>query len=293
MAKDKKHLIIGADGYIGGQVLNHLNNENYETLSTTRRISEVNSEKIFLDLSSNVENFLLPTELEAAYLCAGPKNISICEDKKELMHLTHVNNTVKIAEKISQSGGFIVGLSSIAVFNGNESYYKSDHSYSPANEYGRQRCDFEMQMNNKIGENHAIVRFCKIFRKDLPILKEWKLLWKNNKPIRPFNDLIIAPVPITTISDIIVKAGQRKINTIFNVSGKEDVSYADIANLLAKRLSLPSYLVQPISSFDAGIDLHYTPQHSTLDMSITEDELGISAPNIHDIIEYIAPSFES
>jgi dTDP-4-dehydrorhamnose reductase len=102
--------------------------------------------------------------------------------------------------------------------------------------------------------------------------------------ITPFHDMYLSPVPLAFAVGALQRIGERKPGGIVQVSGECDVSYAEVATLLARRLGVSPDLVQPISFASAGIGSETAPPNTTLDAARLAD-IGLAIPPVWNTIE--------
>src|SRR6516164_8155264 len=69
------------------------------------------------------------------------------------------------------------------------------------------------------------------------------------------------------------------------ISGPRDISYAEIAACLARRLNADPTLVRSVSAASAGMPEGSTPRYTTLDSSALRARFGIAAPGPWPTIE--------
>jgi len=101
----------------------------------------------------------------------------------------------------------------------------------------------------------------------------------GGKPVKAFDDMTVAPVPIELATAAIGAFLQHRLPGAYQFTGPRDVSYAEIARHLAGMLGMSTGLVEPVSAYSAGMPKGSTPPHTTLDSSLLRDTFGIVVPD--------------
>ena len=144
-------------------------------------------------------------------------------------------------------------------------------------EYGRQKAEAEKQLL-ALGENVAIVRFTKIISPGMQIIHTWCDNLRSSRIICPFSNYVMSPVPNILAVEILYRIAQKRICGIHQVSGPKDITYAEAAYHIAKRLHVGEHLIRPTTIEDAGEIIEHNPVFSTLDSTETEKKVGIQIP---------------
>ena len=69
----------------------------------------------------------------------------------------------------------------------------------------------------------------------MPLITGWIDCLPRGEPIRPFSDLMIAPLSMAIVTDALAKIVEGRHGGIFQASGARDVSYAEVARHIARR----------------------------------------------------------
>jgi dTDP-4-dehydrorhamnose reductase len=270
-------LIIGGDSNIGSALLTSLEAEGNKVLSTTCFYENVNDRCFFLDLSADMNSWVMPSRsIKTAIICAAITSHEQCQLNPEQSWQVNVGGTVALATRLVKAGVFVIFLSSNAVFNGEKPFAKDTNPVTPKTEYGRHKAEAENQLL-KLGNKVAVVRFSKVITSVMPLIKNWISDLKAGKVIHPFIDMVIAPVPISFAVSVLCSIAIKHLPGIIQVSAKQDVLYADLARYIAFKLGCNEDLVQPISFLDAGIS--YASENTTLESSRLL-ELGLQPPDV-------------
>jgi len=270
-------LIVGGDSTIGGILAEAYEVDSKPVWKTTRHRNKVNKRCLFLDLFDDLNSWHLPHELiRTAIFCAAVTSHEECRLNPELSWRVNVRSTVALATRMVEAGVFVVFLSSNAVFNGDSAHACSTDQPTAITEYGRQKAEAERQLI-KLGDRVAIVRFSKVITPKMPLIKDWIRNLKTGNVIHPFLDMMISPVPVTFATSVLSEIALKQIPGIFQVSAKQDITYANLAGYIADKLNVNDELVQPISYRDVGFT--DVARNTTLDSSgLTV--LGLQPPDV-------------
>jgi dTDP-4-dehydrorhamnose reductase len=131
----------------------------------------------------------------------------------------------------------------------------------------------------------GILRLAKIVAPGMALFQQWRKTLAASQPIYPFRDMFIAPTRIGVTAAAITALLTEQCPGIWQLSGPEDVSYAEIAAHIGRSLRAEPNLVQPIAAASAGMPTGSTPRHTTLDSSFLRSAFGIASPEPWTTIE--------
>lgn len=272
-------LIIGVDSSLGSSIQEFLHSRHKSVIGTSRRKKTLTDSRFFLDLSQKLDTtWTPPEEVSVVYFCAAVTSLEACRTDPKHSALVNVHNTVSIARKCSESGIQIIFPSTSQVFDGTIPHRKPYDVISPMTEYGRQKAEAERKIL-ELGKDVTIVRFNKIINSRLPLIRQWIDSLISHQKIFPFSDYTMAPVSISLAVECICRLAEGRNSGIFHISAPEDITYADAAVHIAKRLHIDSELVSPKKIADSGIKFEHNPCCTSLDSSDIENKLGIIIPD--------------
>jgi dTDP-4-dehydrorhamnose reductase len=267
-------LVAGGDGLIGRALVEHLADRNIPVLATTRHRG-ARPDRLHLDLAENPDQWVLPSRISTAYLLAGTTNMAACESDMAETRRINVTNTLALAGQLRDRGGHVVVVSTNLVHAGTTPFATIDRPVAPQNTYAAQKTEVERALLE--AGNASILRITKIAESIENLATQWaaNLVW--GKPVQPFSDLVCAPVALTQVIDVLTELGRRRESGIYQFGADRDVSYPEIAVMLADRIGVDRSLVRPVSSRDAGVRLAACPAYTTLESAATFCALGIGA----------------
>jgi dTDP-4-dehydrorhamnose reductase len=277
-------LIVGADGVIGSELLRQFRQIGARVWGTTRRRELAQADRPYLNLADDIGAWQAPGPVSLAVLSAGISKIETCRREPEATAIVNVEGVTKLARKLTSDGALMIYLSTNQVFDGSRANRAALDSYSAATEYGRQKADVEQRLLALDGAT-CILRLTKVVQPDMPLLRGWCESLREGRPIHPFTDMVMAPIPLSFVVEAIQRLGEERLTGIFQASGAKDVTFAEVAYHIAERIGAPKDLVQPISVSAAGLPPEAAPLHTTLDATALRAALGLAPPDVWTTID--------
>ena len=199
---------------------------------------------------------------DVAFFCAALARMNHCEsDPKGTAHI-NVTQTIKLLERLNSQNTHSVFLSTNQVFDGSKPFIEANAPTSPLNEYGRQKVVVEEWC--KAHDHCAVLRLSKVMAPEMGLFDGWFAGWAKGEAAEAFEDMSLAPVWIDDVVDAMIQIAQEKRTGIQQISGSEDVSYAEVARRLAPRKDW----VRAISYRDKGIPDIHSARYSSYQVTI-------------------------
>lgn len=286
-------LVIGSDSTIGRALAFRAQYAGDHVIGTSRRLPlSDDRSSILLDLTSDSFSADGLPDADVVYLCAAMTRFVDCEANPKLAKLVNVVRIGQIAQHYLQRGSFVVFLSSSAVFSGHIAAPLETATAAPVTTYGKQKYEAE-QLLVDIAKSYkagrlSIVRMTKVLSPDFPLLRQWRAELENGQTIRPLSDLILCPIALPYVTASLYELGLKRKSGVFHISGHADLSYAELASLLADRWGYSKILVKPSNSDELGVNLLSNPRYSSLGMARTTMELGIRPQSLQDLVEELS-----
>ena len=276
-------LVVGGDSLIGRALVRTVEVQGRAVLATTRRRGCAGPRRPHLELAQDPSDWTPPDRVSVAFLLAAAANqLSCCADPAAARRI-NVDNTTALARRLIDCGAFVVFTSTNLVFDGEQARYPTCAAPHPTSEYGRQKADAERALL-ALGSRVAVVRLTKVLSAELPLIANWVAALKAGRAVEAFTDLICAPMPVDFVAEALAGIGAQEKGGLFHLSGADEMSYAEFAAALARRLGADPSLVRPVTSRDAGLRLQAIPKHSSLDASGVVDALGLAPPPIEAVL---------
>jgi dTDP-4-dehydrorhamnose reductase len=269
-------LLIGIDSTIGRSMAAYLSTTASPFHATTRRPQGASTRCSFLDLRYDLTSWRPPPGTGPVYICAAISQIDACERDPTESAQVNTEGPITIARRCAESGAFVVFLSTSQVFDGATPRCRPEDSPSPLTTYGRQKALAEAGIG-ALGSQSAIVRLTKVLPPDSGLLGGWIDALQAGDVIRPFSDLVFAPVTIDFAVGILLHIGERRLPGIFHASATHDISYEQAALHLCRRIGADEGLIEPSLAAEVRPEM-VRQEHSSLDPSSLQ-KLGFEAPS--------------
>jgi dTDP-4-dehydrorhamnose reductase len=282
-------LLIGGDSEIGAATAGVLKARNIAGAATTRRRDQASADRPFLDLAAPLDDWQPPQGTRAACVFVSVARLAACAaDPVRSAHI-NVDQTIALTDRLLAQDIHVLFLSSNQVFDGSRAHLPADAPHSPVSEYGRQKAQTEaaLMQRQADGASIAILRLSKVISPNMALIRDWIGALKQKKPIRAFHDMAMAPVPAGLVSEAVLALMQDRSRGVFQLTGPRDVSYADTARYLARRLDVDPALVEETSALENGQPPGATPRHTTLDCSAIRDRFAVQCPDAWPVIETV------
>ncbi|MFH1309451.1 MAG: sugar nucleotide-binding protein [Candidatus Omnitrophota bacterium] len=279
-------MIVGSDSLIGGALMSELKRTGRQVIGTTRRRETVDTDHFYLDLLKDPGTWNCPDFVTVAFVCASVTRIESCRRDPVESARVNVKGIFELVRNLTEKGIFVIYLSTNQVFDGTVPHRLPDDQLSPITEYGKQKAEAE-RLISRFDPLVAIVRFSKILEPRNPLFCEWQRLLRKGKVIHPFFDMVMAPVGLACAVSILSIMGEHCLPGIFQVSGNEDVSYAEVAHIGATICGVDERLVQPVLSSRSGCYLEKVVEHTTMDVTRLKLVFGVEIPDVRTTIKTI------
>ena len=240
----KKILIIGAESKIGKSLYFYLKKKNFKVVGTSRKKK---SKLNYLNLSWNIKNWPDLFQCDVIICCAGITKIKDCDENKSLSKKINFYSLNKIIQKYKiKNKTQIIFFSSTNVFDGKKEFMKPKDRRLPQNNYGKlKKISEDLVLKN----NGLVIRVGKIVDGLEDLLLKWIKLLKKNKKIYPYANLNTSLVSIGNLLDLVVFLINKNKKGIVHLSGLNEISYYQIASMLAKKINFSKNLVIPKKNF--------------------------------------------
>ena len=123
---------------------------------------------------------------DCVIICAAITNIAECEENPNLCKKINLINTIRLIDNVIANDSFVIFLSSSAVFDGTQSFYKHTDETNPISEYGK--CKNFVEEHIKKNNVNILVAVPST-------IQRIKLYYGNNKINHPFKVLIMTGEP--------------------------------------------------------------------------------------------------
>ncbi len=278
-------LIIGASGYIGGNIFGHLFKMGKQSIGTY--YSSPKKDLRYFDLknprldSLNVDL----SQVNHAIICSARTKIMDCEENWRETYELNVTGTKKLIENLFEKNISPIFLSSDRVFDGRKGNYDEKDTTSPYYNYGRHKKAIEdFLLGTK--QNYTILRLSRVFglaEYDKTLLTTLAGQLKRGETIRCADDQRFSLTYIGDLIKIIEGVLARNLYGVCNIASIGPFSRFELVKIIKKELKIDSGEIIPCSIRDFGF---FDPLPSDLSMN---NEKIKRCLNMHfpDIYEYL------
>jgi dTDP-4-dehydrorhamnose reductase len=271
MAGARRILIVGGESKLGRALADahRAGGDHVETTSRHPRAGQV-----ALDLATVADDWCVPGEFDAAYLCAAVTSLHTCETDPRGAERINVEGTLAVARALQRRGVFVVFPSTNLVFDGTRPDIPPESVPSPRCEYGRQKMAVENALRSS-STPAAIVRLTKVIEPAHPLFTGWITELKRQQPVSVFTDYRAAPLALAEVVAALVAITTAQAAGLHHLSACADLSYVDIARHFAAELGASPHLVTGFLRPASAIP---SPLHTTLERSEWQKNAGWQRP---------------
>ncbi len=245
-------------------------------IETTRRPGA--GQRFALDLSVPPADAAPPPAADVAYLLAAVTDLAACE--RDPIGTARINerHTIDLARRLVAQGAHVVFPSTNLVFDGSTPARAAAEPVSPTTEYGRQKARAEAALG-ELAPKAAVLRLSKVVSPGTEPFASWIRRLRQGETIDAFADKVCAPVTLEDAARLLFAIGKRRLEGVFQASAVRDMSYAEAARLLARRVGANMGQVRETLGRDRDVREPFRPRHTTLDASRLTTTLGWSPPD--------------
>jgi dTDP-4-dehydrorhamnose reductase len=252
----RKAVIIGSSGLVAPALGRRLREEGWQVWHASR------TGGIRLDLA-DLDMSALPSDVDTVFLVAAETALRRCEDEPRATRIINVEAPARIARFYAGKRAHVVMISTNLVFDGMLPSVPATSTRRPACVYGQQKAELEDALRALSGPA-TVLRITKIVESLRQLVAIWSDDLAGGRTIRPFSDLVCAPVTLTRALDILVHAAKYRASGVFQHSGNRDIDYAEIARALCRNMEVADALIEPVRGANLPLPPVALPRHTTL-----------------------------
>ena len=249
-------LIIGASGFIGGNVLAHARRAGLRAAGTSfsaQRPGLLRFDMLRDDIRPVIPRDFLEGAGACAVLCSAVSRIDACWAERERSYALNVLGTIKTLAALKELGIKTAFLSSEAVFDGERGYYNEDSPTSPVNEYGKYKVAVEKYMLSDFPES-LILRLSMVVA-DTPgedhLFAHWHDQISQGQPLVCIAGQIFSPTFVGDVARGIVTALGMDLRGLHHLSNSEYFQREELARQFLYAAGAKSaVVVKPLAEFN-------------------------------------------
>ncbi|MEC7863809.1 MAG: SDR family oxidoreductase [Bacteroidota bacterium] len=244
-----KILITGSNGLLGQKLLHKLRQDSlvkiFATSKGENRVSEKNGYSYFeLDITDKkqVAELIANKTPDVVINTAAMTNVDLCEDKKHACDSLNVDAVRYLADACEKINAHLIHISTDFIFDGEAGPYKEEDEPNPLSYYGLSKLKSEQIL---YGHNckYTILRTIILFGVGESLSKGNIVIWakgalEKGEPLNIIDDQFRAPTLAEDLADACILAAKKKVDGIFNVSGRDIMSIYEMVERIGKYYDL-------------------------------------------------------
>lgn len=255
-------IIIGVDSTIGRALCFSLIARGDRVTGTTRR--QPSGAGVYLDLTDERAGEADLPQADVAFFCAAVTRFADCRAQPEVALRVNVITPVALAARLVRSGTRVVLLSTSAVLDCAVPRMLPERPLAPSSSYGRYKAAAEDRFL-ALGAGAAVLRLSKVLTPESKLFSDWIAALCRGERIRAFADLRFSPIRVDDAVGALTAIADRRESGLFQVSGADDISYADAARHLASGLGVGPDLIDVCPALESGIPAEELTAYTSLD----------------------------
>lgn len=278
-------IIIGASGYIGGNLLEYFNKKEKNVIGTYFHTAKKGLRYFDLknpDLTALGINL---KEVRYGFICSAISKIDECKKNEKESYQINVLGTQKLLQQFFDYGIKPIFLSSDAVFEGKKGNYKEDDERNPCTVYGKHKKIIEdFLINSK--ESYLIIRLSKIFgtkKNDGTLLTSMLSQIEDDKEISCSTDQIFCPTHIDDLVKALDLALQDGLTGVYNLASPESFSRFELGEMIKNQLNINTGKIKPCLTKDFNF-LDSRSMNTSMDCQKFLRDTGYNFRNMKDCI---------
>ena len=287
-----KVLIIGANGFTGRRILDHLSADGKYVVTGCSLHADIRPEdgrrfvQVDINDHASVEALFASTKPDVVINCSALSVPDYCEKNHDEAFAANVSAVENMAFYCERHGSRFIHLSTDFVFDGKENrLYTEEDVPAPVNYYGVTKWQGEEAVA-KACRNYAIVRVVVVYGKPLPgqhgnILLLVKNRLEAGQEIRVVADQYRTPTFVGDIAEGVQRLIHATSSGIYHICGKENLSIAEMAYRVADYFGLDRSLICPVTTEEMN-EATPRPRYSGLSIAKAMRELGYAPHSLEE-----------
>ncbi|HXR08909.1 MAG TPA: sugar nucleotide-binding protein [Candidatus Acidoferrum sp.] len=251
-----KFLVVGASGFVGRNLLAHVQARGFAALGTqahSREAALVTFDLLRHRIMDCVDrSFFQGTEPVHAVISAVISDMDLCLTDRAMAHAVNVEKTIQLINDLTDLNAKTTFLSTCFVFDGRTGYYSEDAPCSPANEYGRHKAEVEEHLRRRV-PGAFVPRMDKIVGdnpRDHQLLAHWHKRIRENQPIICLEGSLLSPTSVHDIARGIVLACEMGLTGVYHLANSEFFYRDELARQFCLALGKPPNVIsKPLAEF--------------------------------------------
>lgn len=274
-------LIIGGSSYIGQAMCRTLNQQKEKYIVTSRL---PNGDNLFLDLEQEnvtlvLKKILADHNVNQVLFLAAITGEKQCQNSPAKSYFVNVTQTQKVLKLLDSKAIFTVFMSSSLVFDHGTEFINVASSHQPKTMYGQHKSEVEQFINSQC-QHVSVIRVGKVIGANFPLFEQIVQSATNGSEVSLFHDHFCAPISLTYLCQLVTQVLLSQQVGLYQCSGNEDISYADMAKRLVEHCQL-KVKINEISAYEKNI----TPERYGSLSAFSSSAIEINAQPFSSVLE--------
>ena len=255
----KTILTTGSNGLLGQKLTEKILTEGrVKLVATSKGINrypvKAGYEYAEMDIlnQQQVEEVINKYQPDAIIHTAAMTNVDTAEADRELCYQLNVVAVQNLLSLCEEKNIQLIHLSTDFVFDGEEGPYKEDDPVNPVSYYGESKVLAE-EIIKKSTVNWVVIRTILVYGITNDMSRSNIVLWAKSAlekrlPINVVNDQWRMPTLAEDLAEACLLTVEKQAKGIFNVSGKDYMSIADLVRKVADYWALDQSIISEVSS---------------------------------------------
>ena len=255
----KTILVTGSNGLLGQKITEKVLIEGrVKLIATSKGINRYpigdGYEYIEMDILDNdrVKEVVSTYRPDTIVHTAAMTNVDTSEENKELCYALNVKATQNLVSLCEEYQIHFIHLSTDFIFDGIKGPYTEEDAPNPLSYYGETKLLAERAVKESKA-NWAILRTILVYGITKDMSRSNIVLWakgalEKGLPINAVNDQWRMPTLAEDLADACLLAVENNVQGVYHISGKDDMSIAEIVRKVADYWLLDQTLISEISS---------------------------------------------
>ena len=275
-----KLLITGASGLYGSKLAKLAIDQGIEVYSSDIQGLSVYGNFVKLDITgkAQVTEVFQNIKPDVVVHAASLTDVDKCELNKELAWRVNVEGTKNIAEASTQTGSFLIYISTDYVFSGEKGYYVESDSPEPINYYGITKLEAETIVRQTMPEPDFFIGRPSVIYGSTPAAGKVNFaLWlietlRKGEHVKIVTDQWNTPTLNTNLAEMTLEVIEQRLTGTYHACGATRVSRFEFASQIADCFGLDKKLIDKVSSSQFSWPAK-RPTDSSLDTSLIQRTL--------------------
>ncbi|MCW4117007.1 sugar nucleotide-binding protein [Aurantimonas sp. MSK8Z-1] len=275
-------LVVGGNSPVGQALVGALRHRGARVGWTTRRPEDTAG--VGLDLETLEGLDALP-DADCVALVAAETKFAACAAEPERTRRINVDGPAAVARRAEGRGARVLFFSSVAVHDGIIDRPAESLRPQPTSVYGRQKLEAEDRLL-ATSASCVVLRPAKVVTPDFALFAAWAERLARGDAVEAFSDMVVAPVELELVAGVAAElALNRGASGIYQLSSRDQRSYADLASLLADRIGAdPGRVTSVLAAERRSGEPTWLPRYARLGCERLTDLLGLTLPSADDTV---------